>query len=172
MADGNEHEGVTVYGTNPSGGHNVSLRVAGVPVLLTSSGAASDAACLALAAEIQNAGDRLEIRAAQERRHEAEAADLRAKMRMLAANVDSARRTIDAATHGERRFNGPVLCKPHSKGQWDGPVWLLDPEKLEGGFGLYFGSLAEVRAAHPELWIIRPEGDGILLDARPLGGAS
>ena len=169
MADGNE---VTVFGRNSTGGSNVGLSVSGVPVLLTSRGPEHDARCVELADEIRNAGDRLEIRAAQDRRHEAEVAKLRATIRTLAANVESARRTIDAATRGERRFNGPVLCKPHSKGQWDGPVWLLDPEKREGGFGLYFGSLAEVRAAHPELWIVRIENDGILLDARPLGGAS
>ena len=165
--DGNA---ITVFGTNARQGHSVGLRVRGVAVLLTSEGPEHDASCVALAEEIARAGDAADVRAAQETRHAAEVADLRAKIGTLAAHVESARRTIDAATRGERRFNGPVLCRPHSRDQWDGPVWLLDPEKLDGGFGLYFGSLAEVRAAHPELWIVRVQDGGILLDARPLGG--
>lgn len=164
-------EGITVFGLNGSGGSNVGLTANGVPVLLTSR-AEHDAACVDLAAEIRNAGDRLEIRAAQEKRHAAEVAVLREKIATLQAQRDAARATIEAATRGARRFFGQVLCKPHSKGEWSGAVWLLDPEKQEGSFGLLFGSLAEVRAAHPELWIVGLRDDGILLDARPLAALS
>lgn len=165
-------DGITVFGQNGRGGHSVGLRAGSVAVLLTSDGPETDAACVELAHEIRSANDRLEIRAAQVERHEAEVESLRAKLRVLTAERDALRDTIEHATRGARRFNGPVLCKPHSADAWDGAVWLLDPEKQDGGFGLYFASLAEVRRAHPELWIVGLSEGGILLDARPLGGVA
>lgn len=66
---------------------------------------------------------------------------------------------------GRRRFFGPVLMKPARPGEWDGEVWLLDPEKRERGFSLRFESLAEVRQLHPELWVVGVVDGGVLLDA-------
>lgn len=69
-------------------------------------------------------------------------------------------------------FFGPVLLVPASPGIWDGPVWLQDPVKRDRGYGLHFDSLGAVRAAYPALWIVRPEGEGILLDRLAPGADS
>jgi hypothetical protein len=50
-------------------------------------------------------------------------------------------------------------------GDWHGEVWLLDPVKQERGRGLRFANVAEVRALHPELWVVSVQGDDVLLDA-------
>lgn len=72
----------------------------------------------------------------------------------------------EAAIGGRRRFFGPVLLQPVKPGDWGGEVWLLDPSKKGAGYGLRFASLAEVRALHPELWIVGASTfEGILLDA-------
>lgn len=166
------HPNISVYGENARRGHNVAVRVDGVSVLLTSEGPDHDARCVDVAIALLDLDAAAEARQAEREQHEAEVAALRTRLGEIARERDAALRSLEGATRGQRRFNSAVLCVPHSKGEWDGAVWLLDPEKRESGFGLLFGSLAEVRKAHPELWIVRPDGDGVLLDARPLGGVA
>lgn len=79
---------------------------------------------------------------------------------------------LNAALSGKRRFFGRVLMKPTTAGNWEGAVWLLDPDKQEMGLGLRFDSVADVRRAYPELWVVGMTADGVFLDASPLGGAS
>lgn len=94
-------------------------------------------------------------------RHAAEALSERDERAALA------RSALVSAINGRRRFFGPVLCVPGRDG-WAGEVWLHDPEKRERGSGLAFESLARLRELHPELWIVRTQGDGVLLDVCPI----
>lgn len=147
-----------VYGQNGGGGRNVGLDVRGVRVLLQSDGAAEDERVLRLARDIQAGVAALDAERAR-------AAEATRRTERLARELDTARAALGAATTGRRRFFGPVLCRPATPGDWSGPVWLLDPEKGERGSGLRFASLAELRAVHPELWIVGCVDGGVLLDA-------
>lgn len=94
----------------------------------------------------------------------------RDKARGRAADLE---RRLEHALTGRRRCRGPLACRPATEGDWSGAVWLLDPEKLERGFGLRFASLAELRVEHPELWVCGVTADGdVLLDASPLPSAA
>ena len=92
--------------------------------------------------------DRLQ-RVAQDRLDSAEAAH---RARAIAQE------RLSRVLTGKAPFFGRLLVRVGA----DGSAWLLDPEKQERGFGLRFGSLAELWRAHPEL---RPVtwGDGDLL---------
>ena len=87
----------------------------------------------------------------------------KAKARAIAAES-----ALSAALSGTRRLFGRVLMKPSTAGAWNGEVWLLDPERKERGLGLRFDSVADVRIAYPELWVVDVTNDGVLLDAAPL----
>lgn len=54
---------------------------------------------------------------------------------------------LDRAHHGWAA--GPAEVRPDR--DWDGPVWLLDPDKLWNGLGFRFESLAELWRIHPYL---------------------
>lgn len=160
----------TVFGTNGCGGHNVSLRVGGLYVLITSEGPEQDDRALHLAEAIEATGRDVEAHAMrlQELRVEIEHRDaVIAALRVKLARADDA---LSAALDGRRRFLGPVLCVPARDGDWAGAIWLLDPDKREGGFGVHFDSLSEVRRTHPELWVIGATERGVLLDAVSIGG--
>lgn len=86
------------------------------------------------------------------------------QLRRAKAQVASATGALEASITGRRRFLGPVLMKPTRPGDWSSDVWLLDPVKQERGFGLRFDSVAEVRRAHPELWVVASVDGGVLLD--------
>lgn len=87
------------------------------------------------------------------------------QLRKAQARINELEDINEAAISGRRRFFGPVLMRPARPGAWDGEVWLLDPEKGERGLGPRFASVAEVRALHPELWVVTADADGVLLDA-------
>ena len=58
-----------------------------------------------------------------------------------------------------------VRVDPHN-----GSAWLLDPVRLDSGFGLRFASLADLWIAHPELRPVRwgADADGPVLIVAPL----
>jgi hypothetical protein len=156
-------ERLTVFGSNGSGGHSVGVRVGGLAVLVSSSGPEQDEPARELAAAI--------LAAAEERRaHTAEMERAEDIIRTLRAERAAAREALRCAVEGRRAFFGPVLCVPVVAGDWTGPVWLLDPEKRHDGHGLRFESLLELRALHPELWIVDVTERGVLLDAVKLPG--
>lgn len=159
---------ITVFGKNGGGGHHVGVTVGDVSATLQSNGAGHDAAVLAAARAIESTLETCAAKDAQIAELEAALAASRSLLRVARAQRDAALASIDAATCGRRRFNGPVLCAPHLIGDWSGVVWLLDPAKGFGGFGIQYPSLADLRRAHPELWICGTKADGILLDASPL----
>ncbi len=97
-------------------------------------------------------------------------ADLAEQLRRARARIGELEAINEAATTGRRRFFGPVLMQPAVPGEWGGAVWLLDPEKGTRGRGLHFSSVAEVRALHPELWVVSASVDGIILDVTPSAG--
>lgn len=163
-----EQAGVSVHMANANGGRNVSVGLNGVRALIQSDGPEMDSDCLRVALVVADVAGTVRIHDAQLAQRDAEIGRLRSTCDLLQSQRDCARSTLDAALVGHRRFNGPVLCRPHTRGDWSGAVWLLDPEKQESGFGLLFGSLSEVRKAHPELWIADVRDDGVLLDAAPL----
>lgn len=92
-------------------------------------------------------------------------AELARQLRQARARVAELERINEAAITGRRRFFGPVLMKPAKTGDWSGAVWLLDPDKLDSGLGIFFASVADVHALHPELWVVNVTADGVLLDA-------
>jgi hypothetical protein len=111
--------------------------------------------------------------------HQTEVEQVRTTLSQCRADLDGARTraseaeaALNAALSGKRRFFGRVLMKPATAGNWEGVVWLLDPDKQEMGLGLRFNSAADVRRAYPELWVVGMTADGVLLDASPLGVAS
>lgn len=90
------------------------------------------------------------------------------RIRALTLKVESAEQRLEAAETGRRRFFGPVLLVPVRAGEWSGEVWLQDSVKGDRGTALRFASLMEVRALHPELWIVEVRPEGVLLDAAKL----
>ena len=165
---------ITVFGAvNADGGRNVGVHGADGArrALIQSAGPEDDARCLAVATMVADADAAVDAHLAVVRSLERENADLRRKLENVSRQRDVARELHASAISGHRRFSGPVLCKPALPGKWGGDVWLLDPIAQERGFGLRFDSLADVRRAHPELWIVDVRDGGILLDAFPLAAA-
>ena len=157
---------VTQYGAREGGIRAVGVRTAdGMAVLVTPPDAKHNEAAKRLALDVgaQSQADAV-LRAALEQAR-AEVELLKEVGRNLDRKLAEARQINDAAIAGRRRFFGPVLMKPVISGDWSGEVWLLDPVKLERGTGLRFISVAEVRALHPELWVVSTTADGVLLDA-------
>lgn len=159
---------VHVYGRNGSGGRNVGIETDGMKLLVYSTNEGTDAAALALAHRIVDREDARVAAEAQIATARAEAMHLRELLDRAESSLRDARHALQVAIDGRRRFFGPVLCEPASVAGWEGPIWLLDPQKRDRGTGLRFASLAELRMRHPELWIVRVEGTSILLDAAPL----
>jgi hypothetical protein len=159
-------DGLTVYGRNRNGagGRNVSISIDGLTVLIQSNDEETNARAVAVARTLIDHG---EVLAALERCR-GEVTALKQNLVEQRAAAAAARANLLAAAEGRRRFFGPVLCVPAQGGDWSGAVWLLDPEKGERGRGLRFASLAELRARHPELWIIAVTDRGVLLDAATL----
>jgi hypothetical protein len=156
---------VTVYGQRQDGARNLGLEVGGIRVLLTPPDEEHQVEAGRLAAwlleqEVERGTLLARLRAAEE-----EAETLRGHLQRAREAVRAADERANAAIAGRRRFFGPVLLQPARAGDWTGEVWLLDPEKQGRGSGLRFASLAEVRAMHPELWVVGVAEDGILLDA-------
>lgn len=87
------------------------------------------------------------------------------ELKELEAERDAANERAAHAATGHRRFFTEVLLVPAKPGDWSGEVWLLDPVKKRHGRTLVFASVAEVRALHPELWVVEVRDDGVLLDA-------
>lgn len=164
------------YMTTASGARNLGFEAApGVNVLVQPSDAehqkrAQQVALAFADAALEQQAQRLALDGLQAA-NESLADQLR-KARARIAELDAAN---EASLTGRRRFFGPVLLKPSMPGDWAGQVWLLDPVKQEHGRALVFGSLAEVRRLHPELWVVGIVDGGVLLDALPLstsnGGA-
>lgn len=163
---------ITVFGVNPRGGRTVGIKVNGLTVNVFADGPEQSLPARELAVAILDAGE-LHDRAVQAKRMHAEETEaLRSTMRRFTSERDRAEEALLCAAEGRRRFFGPVLCVPVNAGDWSGPVWLLDPEKQESGFGLRFESLLEVRALHPELWIVDVTERGVLLDSAKLARAT
>lgn len=158
-------EKITVYGPRAQGGRNLGLTLNGVQVLLSPQDEARQADAERIAVSVLENETAREALLARIQAMEAEVADLRGHLEQARSKVRAAEERATAATTGRRRFFGAVLLRPAQPGAWDGPVWLLDPEKKERGSGLRFASLAEVRQMHPELWVIAVTADGVLLDA-------
>ena len=157
---------ITVFGQQPSGGHNRAVQFGeGVRVLVQPVSAEFDDsahdATLAISALATN---RLieDTRAACLRNAVASGQE---QLQVLSAKLAEARAIAEAAVTGRRRFFGPVLMRPATAEGWTGPVVLLDPVKQEHGYSLQIRSVAEVRALHPELWVVSVEDGDVLLDA-------
>lgn len=160
---------ITRFGrTSPDHGRCIGVQIRpGLNVLVKPSGPHDDDAAEALAkwildAEADARASKLALDALQ---HANES--LAGKVRKLEAMLADARDINHRAISGRRKFFGPVVLSPERDGEWDGPVWLLDPDKLESGHGLRFKSLTELRELHPELWIVGVSKDGnrVTLDA-------
>lgn len=156
---------ITQYGARGGGARALGLTVDGIAVLVTPSTADENVKAARLAEQICDAGlvDAVRVETINGLKADLDAAKARASQ--AAARIAALEAINAAAIAGRRRFFGPVLMKPAIDGNWAGEVWLLDPEKKERGVGLRFASVAEVRALHPELWVIGATADGVMLDA-------
>ena len=158
---------VFVYGRNCNGGHNVGVEVDGTRVLIESRGEEHDKEVDRLARSIAEKHEANVVSESERLAHHQRVRNLSEMLDRANERARMARSALESALNGRRRFFGPVLCVAGPDG-WSGEVWLLDPQKRESGSGLAFDSLADLREMHPELWIVRPEGDGILLDVCPI----
>jgi hypothetical protein len=158
---------VFIYGRNGNGGHNVGVAVDGTRVLIESRGEEHDKEVERLARSIAEKHEANVVSDGERRAHKVTVSRLSESLERANERARMARSALESALNGRRRFFGPVLCVAGPDG-WSGEVWLLDPQKRESGFGLVFDSLAHLREMHPELWIVRPEVDGILLDVCPI----
>lgn len=154
------HPLVTQYGRDFCGGQSCAVELRGLRVLVNASGEASNEAVARLAEDLVTMDWQLEA-ARREATHAKTSAD------EARASANASRAALGAVLVGQRRFFGPVLLVPGALG-WDGEVWLLDPEKQDGGTGLRFGSLRILWINHPELRPVGVQGQGILLDALAL----
>jgi len=158
---------VFIYGRNGNGGHNVCVEVDGTRVLVESRGEEHDKEVERLARSIAEKHEANVVAEGERRANNQRVRDLSEMLNRANERARMARSALQSALNGRRRFFGPVLCVAGPEG-WAGEVWLLDPEKRESGSGLVFDSLAHLREMHPELWIVRPHADGILLDVCPI----
>lgn len=154
---------IFVYGRNVGGGRNIGVDLDGVRVLVESHSPETDAAADRVARQIAERHDANVVAAGERAEHRRVVASLTGRIDIQRARARSAESALASAIEGRRRFFGPVLLVAGRDG-WGGEVWLMDPEKRERGSALTFGSLAALRAAHPELWVVCPDGDGILMD--------
>jgi hypothetical protein len=158
--------GLRIYGARANGARAVEVEVPeNVKVLVTSGDGERNETALAVARDVykagwERAGLRVELDNAK-RCHK----QLLERIRELEEQLAEAEVRERAATDGKRRFFGPVLMVPKHEGDWSGPVLLQDPDKRERGRSLVFASVAEVRALHPELWVVEVRDGGVLLDA-------
>lgn len=155
---------VFAYGQRIDGAQNLGVDFGGVRLLVQPSTAHDNEAARQLAGRIADSETERQLLEGKLETSRFEANHLREQVRKLEAKLAERRAINEAAIAGRRRFFGRVLVRPVNR-DWSGEVWLLDPEKKERGMGLRFASLAEVRALHPELWIVDVTDDGVLLDA-------
>jgi len=159
-------DSITQYGAGPNGSRAVGVEIAdGLHVLVTPRSeelneramdtarrvvdqATADCAARSTILDLQNTN-----------------ASLSQQLLRAQTQIAELERINQAAIAGRRRFFGPVLMRPEKPADWSGPVWLMDPEKQERGQCLPFNSVAEVHAMHPELWVVKADADGVLLDA-------
>lgn len=157
---------VTQFGTRGAGGRAVGFHAEnGVAVLVTPPNVEGNDDAMRLA---RNLAEQVQVDVAMQAALAAARAETEAmkeRVRSIEAALAEQRRINEAAIAGRRRFFSAVLMKPVVSGDWSGEVWLLDPVKMERGTGLRFASVAEVRAMHPELWVVATTADGVLLDA-------
>lgn len=158
---------VFIYGTNAVGGRNVGVELDGLRILVESKGEDTNEDAVRLARSIAERHEANVVAAGEREQHRRKVLELCAMIDRANERAALARSALVSAIEGRRRFFGPVLCVPGRDG-WAGEVWLHDPEKRERGSGLVFESLARLRELHPELWIVRTEGDGVLLDVCPI----
>lgn len=158
-------ETVTVYGPRPQGGRNLGVSLSGVTVLLSPADESHQEDAEHIALRLLGEHAERESLLSQLREAEVAAAALMEKLQHANEARRAAESRAESAITGRRRFFGPVLLVPASSGDWAGEVWLLDPDKRERGVALRFASVAEVRAAHPELWVAGAAHGGVLLDA-------
>lgn len=157
---------VTTYSTRENGARALGLQpTEGVSVLITPSTAAENARAAEIAKQFLNAEQVDEARVTCIGLQRAEIEALKTRLREAQVRIAALERINEAAILGRRRFFGPVLMKPAVAGDWSGEVWLMDPTKRERGTALRFKTVAEVRALHPELWVIGTSSDGVMLDA-------
>jgi len=160
---------IFVYGRNGNGGHNVGVEVDGIRVLIESRGEDHDRDVERLARTIAERHEANAVADHERRAHREAVLHLSEMIDRANERARAAKSALECAIPGRRRFFGPVLCVPGRDG-WSGEVWLLDPEKRDRGAGIQFDSLAHLREVHPELWIVRTEGEGVLLDVCALSG--
>lgn len=159
---------IFIYGVNSAGGRNIGIDIDGTRILVESRGEKHDHHVENVSRAIVEKLDALRISESERAAHRAKVEELSDMIQRANFRAKSARDALVAAIEGRRRFFGPVFVVPCIDGDWSGEVWLLDPEKRDRGYGLRFSSLRILREEHPELWIVRPDGDGILLDVCPM----
>ena len=152
---------ITRFMQRPDGACNLEVELAsGVCVLVQPSSGDAQEHAERTAREI--AAHDMALRAADE-----EVERLRNALSAARTELRAARESVEAMATGEPRLFGTVLLKPTVAGDWSGPVWLLDPEKQDRGYGMRFESLASARTAFPELWPIGNTQDGVLMALVP-----
>jgi hypothetical protein len=135
----------------PDGPRTVSVHFAGlehVEVQVRPTTEAQQAAADELArriAEDMGRLDAIRVEAAAQVEH-ARATTAAARQRR-----DDAERSLSLMTSPRQRFFGAVEVRPATRDAWSGEVWLVDPAKGFGGFGLRFGSIAALWQAMPDL---------------------
>ena len=153
---------ITRFMQRPDGVRNLEVTLAnGVRVLVQPTSGDGQEQAEAAARLIADHDGEMRLAAAEHER-------LRRALATTRAALDSARAATEALLTGRPRLFGNVLLKPASASEWTGPVWLLDPDKQERGYGLRFDSLADARAAFPELWPVGNTPDGVLMALVPL----
>ena len=158
--------GLHIFGARDNGARAVGVDVhERVQVLVTPSDGDANDEALVVARDVLEAGrERASLRFELEQAQRT-IARLSERVRRLDAERQDAENRVTAAVTGRRRFFTSVLMVPANPGDWSGEVWLLDPLKKHRGRALVFASVAEVRALHPELWVVEVREDGVLLDA-------
>lgn len=158
--------GISIYAARVNGARTVSFDAGDdVRVLVEPGSEDGNARAQTLAAELSDVAQTRELASAAELAAKVEVDAVREQLFKARAQIQRLEAINAAAIAGRWRFFGPVLMKPAKPGDWTGEVWLLDPVKQECGQALCFASVAEVRALHPELWVICTTVDGVLLDA-------
>ena len=163
-----------VYGVREDGGRNVSVDCGACSVLVRPSGVEANQEAIELAERIASetvAFDTLEKRIADlSESNQKRIADLSESNQKLRAELALERTRAEELLAGKSRFFAPVVMVPRDLNVgWDGPVLLLDHEKLWRGRSLEFESVASVHREFPGLWVVRPCAlehgiTGVLLD--------
>ena len=135
----------------PDGPRTVSVHFSGlqhVEVQVRSTTEAQQAAADELARRIAEDMVRIDAIHAETR---AQVEHARATTAAARQRRDDAERPLALMTGPRQRFFGAVEVRPASGDAWIGEVWLVDPAKGWGGFGLRFPSLSALWQAMPDL---------------------